>query len=115
LSAAAREFLRRQTGIAGMVYVIDADHGVKVGVTRWADPEVRQRSIECTAGMPMPIIRAWSFGSYALACRVEKAAHAALADTRTIGEWFHCHPLEACDAVARIIRDIQREKQVVAA
>lgn len=110
MSALAREFLRRQTGIAGMVYVLDADHGVKIGVTRWATPEQRQLEIERTAGMRIPIIRAWGFGSYALACRIEKAAHAELADTRTIGEWFHCHPLEACDVIAKIIRDIDRER-----
>lgn len=25
-------------------------------------------------------------------------------DTRTVGEWFHCHPFEACDAVESVLR-----------
>lgn len=84
------------------VYVIDADQGVKVGIT--VDLSTRVRELERGAGQPVHVIRAYNMPSRARAWRVEQDAHWLLRDTRTVGEWFHCHPFDATEAVERAMR-----------
>lgn len=85
------------------VYVIETDHAVKVGITRMGTDD-RLRELRRAGGFPdARLIRSWPM-TYRKAREVEAAAHWRLADTRTQGEWFHCHPFEACDAVERSIR-----------
>ncbi len=84
------------------VYVLDCDHGVKVGITR--DLHGRLADLERGYGHPFELLRWWSVASRQRAWLVEQSAHHLLADCRTTGEWFHCHPLEACDLVERVLR-----------
>lgn len=89
--------------IAALVYVIDADHGVKIGITRFADVGARARDLERSAGQSLRILRTWPFTSAREAYDVERCAHALLADDRTIGEWFHTHPLVACATIDSLV------------
>lgn len=79
------------------VYVIDADQGVKVGIT--CDLASRVRDFERSGGQPVFVIRAYDMPTRAWAWRIEQDAHWLLRATRTVGEWFHCHPFEATAAV----------------
>lgn len=46
--------------IAAVVYLIDADQGVKIGITRFSDVAVRRRDLERSAGQPLQVLRAWT-------------------------------------------------------
>lgn len=88
------------------IYVIDTDHGVKVGITS-IGIEGRMADLQRGSGLlSVTVVRTWRIPGDALigARMIERAAHWLLRDTRTVGEWFHCHPFEACDAVDRCIR-----------
>jgi Meiotically up-regulated gene 113 len=86
-----------------LVYVLDCDHAVKIGITVQA---VEQRVDELARGSGLTsiqIVRTWPFSQRSAALAIERAAHYLLRETRTVGEWFHCHPLEACTVVERLI------------
>ncbi len=84
------------------VYVIDADQGVKIGIT--FDLAARVRELGRASGQPMRVVRSYPMTSRAHARRVEQDAHWLLRDTRTVGEWFHCHPFDATAAVEHASR-----------
>ena len=84
------------------VYVLDCDHGVKIGIT--ASVAGRLRDIERGSGFRPVLFKTWRLGSRDEAGQVERGAHWLLRESRTTGEWFHCHPIEAADAVERCIR-----------
>lgn len=88
--------------IPHVVYVLDADQGVKVGIS--ASLEHRCADLERAFGMPFTVLRSWEFASRQKAWQVEQHVHLLLAESRTFGEWFHCHPLEAVAAVDRALR-----------
>ncbi len=86
-----------------VVYVIDADQGVKVGIS--CDLAGRIRELERGSGhRNLQIVRSYPMDSRAHAYRVEQDAHWLLHDTRTVGEWFHCHPFDATAAVEYAVR-----------
>jgi len=68
------------------VYLIQAPHGVKVGVS--VRPQKRIRDIETQGGFST--LRTWISEPARNAFSVESAAHAALRDSRLVGEWFGC-------------------------
>lgn len=85
-----------------IIYVLDADHGTKLGVT---EQTIEQRVADLTrgAGFEATVVATFTVPQ-AEARRVERVAHWLLDDARTVGEWFHCHPLEAVDAVRKAMR-----------
>jgi hypothetical protein len=85
-----------------VVYVLDCDHGVKVGITY--DLADRIRDLARASGIQPAVVRTYPVGSKSEAWRVESIAHWYLRDTRTVGEWFHCHPFDAIAAVERALR-----------
>jgi hypothetical protein len=88
------------------VYVIDTDHGVKVGITKLGI-ESRLSDLQRGSGLlNATVVRTWLVRGegWTGGRAIERGAHWILRESRTIGEWFHCHPLEACDAVDRCIR-----------
>lgn len=85
------------------IYVIEADQGVKVGMTLY-DVSVRLRDLGRSGGFYPQLVRAYAVESRKRARVVELQAHTSLAETRTTGEWFHCHPFEATAAVERALR-----------
>lgn len=88
---------------ATILYVLDCDHGTKVGITIQTI-EQRIDDLERGSGLrDIRLVRTWDFDSHGLAYQVEHAAHWILRDTRTVGEWFHCHPIEACSVVDDLI------------
>lgn len=89
----------------GLVYVLDADHGVKVGITQQTI-EQRVDDLRRSSGLvEITVTRVWPRAKWSDARMIERAAHGLLDECRTVGEWFHCHPFEACDAVERAIRE----------
>lgn len=89
------------------VYVFDCDHGVKVGITY--DIDSRCADLERGFGTPFRPLRVWHFKSRQGAWEIEQHAHLLLAEWGTYGEWFHCHPLEAVDAVELAMRSTRRD------
>lgn len=90
---------------AACVYVVDMDAGVKVGITVHLPGRIRDFSR--ASGQPEDAIRVVAVvgcKSKAQAREVERAAHWFLRETRTVGEWFHCHPIEAKNALLRAMR-----------
>lgn len=89
---------------ASILYVLDCDHGTKVGITIQTI-EMRLRDLSRASGLTdIRVVKTWDFEDRSAAYNVEQQAHWLLRDTRTVGEWFHCHPLEACDAVDQVMR-----------
>jgi hypothetical protein len=89
--------------LSATLYVLDADHGTKVGIT--IQPiEQRVADLARGSGFHPIVVRTWEFEKRERAYQIEQITHWRLRDTRTVGEWFHCHPLEACDAVEHSIR-----------
>jgi hypothetical protein len=86
-----------------LIYVLEADHGVKVGITIQTIEE-RVSDLQRATGLHVDVVRTWPVETRSLAYTIEQAAHWLLRDTRTHGEWFHCHPFHACDVVDRIVR-----------
>lgn len=86
------------------VYVFEADHGVKVGITIQTVRE-RMADLERGFGMHVELVRVYPVASRREAYEVEQIAHWLLGSTRTVGEWFHCHPFEATAAVERVLRN----------
>ena len=80
------------------VYVLEADHGCKIG--RSIDPTKRLKSIEMQGGFAAT--RAWVSLPAKSAMTIEREAHAALADHRTHGEWFGIDFDSAVDAVCSV-------------
>lgn len=93
------ELLELKVAPAALVYVIECDHGVKVGITI-DSVERRVAEIGRATGLTPAVVRTYKMATRSRAWEVEQAAHWILRDSRTVGEWFHCHPFEACDAVA---------------
>lgn len=88
---------------AALVYVIDCDHGTKIGITNYPTVERRKADLERGYGQEFRVIKTWPFKSRSSAYEVEQAAHRLLAGDRTIGEWFHTHPLEACALIDGLV------------
>lgn len=84
------------------VYVLDADYGVKVGLT--GSLARRLNDFERALGFPPTLVRAWPFRRRSDAWEIEQTTHVLLADSRTSGEWFQCHPFDAVAAVERARR-----------
>lgn len=72
------------------VYIIQAPHGIKVGVS--VRPNGRIRDIETQGGFS--VSRTWISAPARNAFSVERATHSLLAESRSVGEWFSC-PFEA--------------------
>lgn len=87
------------------IYVLEADHGVKIGVSRFCDVGPRKRDLERAAGRTLHVVGTWKVDSAMRARFIEKAAHRLLADDRLIGEWFCTHPLTARALVDRMVRN----------
>jgi hypothetical protein len=83
------------------VYVFRAAHGVKVGITG-VDVEMRRRGIEMAAGVEVELVAAFAVPRHRAGV-VEMSAHRALAEQRTLGEWFSSSPAEAVAAVRAAI------------
>lgn len=94
------------------LYVLDCDHGVKIGMTNHLD--ARLGHFERMFGFAPHLLRAWEFESRFRAYIIEQQVHVLLRDCRTMGEWFHCHPLEAVDAVERSVRWWARQAEQAA-
>jgi hypothetical protein len=98
------DWLADELGPAGAsVYVIEATHATKVGMTRLGiDP--RLNDLKRATGMVELEPRGlWHFGKPIHARRVERGAHWLLRESRTIGEWFACPWPEAVAAVEEVI------------
>lgn len=85
------------------IYVIECDHGVKIGLTK-SDPIFRFSDLERAIGTKPTVIRVFPVPTRSEAYQVEQAAHWHFATVRTLGEWFHCHPIEAADTVQRFLK-----------
>lgn len=85
------------------LYVLDCDHGVKIGISSQSIT-TRINDLERATGMALHgrLVRVYTFKKRDTAYRVEQMAHWYLRDARTRGEWFHCHPLEATHIIDRI-------------
>lgn len=85
-----------------ILYVLDADHGTKIGIT---SQTIAQRVDDLTrgSGFRPAIVATWEVEPLR-ARMLEGCAHWLLRDSRTVGEWFHCHPLEAKAVVERLVR-----------
>lgn len=88
---------------SALVYVAEADHGVKIGITI-GEIEKRLTDLARASGLHPVLVRTWRLRSRSDAWQTEQIAHWLLRDTRTVGEWFHCHPFEAVEAVERALR-----------
>ena len=66
------------------VYVIEAPHGCKIGVSK--SPNTRLRALQTQGGFAAS--RVWVSFPCRFARKAESSAHAALAEQRTHGEWF---------------------------
>lgn len=99
--AASQPRLLDRKRIAG-VYVIDCDQGTKIGITQ--DIASRLREIGRASGHTPRLFRMFEMPAKQ-ATIVEAWAHRELDADRTVGEWFHTHPVEAADVVSRIARD----------
>ena len=84
------------------MYVLDCDQGVKIGIT--IDITGRVRDLERSSGQPINVWRTFPMRSANEARVIEAWAHHELAGSRTIGEWFHSHPIEAADTIERLIK-----------
>lgn len=85
------------------VYVIRADHGVKVGLTI-LPVEHRLTDLQRATGLrSLEVVATFPFESRGEAYRTEQVAHWLLRDWRTIGEWFSCSPEEAREAITHVI------------
>ena len=89
--------------VAAILYVLDADHGTKVGITIQS-VEQRVADLARGAGFTPRVVATWPVENAEHARRIEQLAHWLLRDTRTMGEWFHCHPVEAVAAVEKAMR-----------
>lgn len=99
-----RKALADELAVGGCwLYVFDADHGVKIGITG-RDPGSRLDDLRRGAGLRAQCLAAVCFGDERSARQVETTVHQLLADDRTDGEWFQCHPLGALDAVRKAMR-----------
>lgn len=86
--------------VMGDVYVVFSENLTKVGISRQSERRIkglvsaigRDVTVKQTWTLPMPQVRL-----------VEKAAHEALAEFRTSGEWFTCSPEQAVVAVIEAI------------
>jgi len=87
-------------GGAATLYVLDADHGTKVGITTQTI-EQRVDDLRRGSGFEARVVATFDFVNAVEARTVERIAHWLLRDDRTHGEWFHTHPLVAADAVRR--------------
>ena len=83
------------------VYVIEAPHGCKIGVS--VKPSDRLRTLETQGGFAAS--RFWVSVPTELALKVEKSSHAYLADHRTHGEWFSVDFETAVNTVCSAIND----------
>jgi hypothetical protein len=85
------------------LYVFEADHGIKVGITE-RSPAARLVDIRNQCAMPARCVFAVELPSSVEARDVERTAHTLLADDRTDGEWFQTHPIVAVDVVKKALR-----------
>lgn len=92
------------------VYVMESDSGVKVGVS--LDVEGRRRELERASGCHIRVMRVFPVSSRSKALVLEAWAHWHLRHDRTIGEWFSCHPIRACDVVADVVRDDPKHRPI---
>ena len=82
------------------LYVLDCDHGVKVGIT-W-DIDDRLKGMQSAFGFRPALLATFDVDPrYALL--LEKICHWKLARFKTYGEWYHCHPLEALQTVRDVV------------
>lgn len=84
-----------------LIYVMQAAHGVKVGITR-REIERRRSNLESQSGIPISIAATFECDPDKLTS-VEWRAHLILAPHRAIGEWFNCTAEEAIDAVRQAL------------
>lgn len=89
-----------RTRRATVVYVLDADHAVKIGITA-GTVEQRAEDIARASGIRPTIVTSFTFKEGRYGRRVETVAHWLLRDCRTHGEWFHCRPVDAVSAVKK--------------
>lgn len=90
--------------MSATLYVLDCDHGTKVGITIQTIEE-RVKDLSRGSGLvDIRVVRTWPFKTRSAAYDIEQKTHWVLRETRTVGEWFHCHPFEACDAVEQVMR-----------
>lgn len=87
------------------VYVMENDYGVKIGITICVG--VRVGEISRASGTNVTLVRHWPMDR-SRSKVIEAWAHHELREWRTVGEWFHVHPIEACDTVERLIRRAPR-------
>lgn len=81
----------------GWVYILDYDHGVKIGTT--GHLRTRMRDFERAFGGRPMLLATFAFEDPRHAYAVEQHAHWRLRRDKTYGEWFHCHPLDAVATV----------------
>lgn len=86
------------------VYVLGHRTGdvtlTKVGVSQ--DPELRCRNLGRERCSELFVYRVSDAFTRVEAMRIERLAHAALAEARVVGEWFSCGPQLAWQAVANV-------------
>lgn len=87
--------------MSGWVYVFEAPHAVKIGVTS-GSPERRARDVQNASGMRVTVAEAFRCDRMEDAGRLESRAHRALEGHRIYGEWFTL-PAEAAVAAVREI------------
>jgi hypothetical protein len=85
------------------LYVLDLDHGTKVGITSQTIEE-RVADLRNGSGFEARVVATFPVADYDEARKIERVAHWLLRADRTHGEWFHTHPLIAVDAVKRAMR-----------
>lgn len=85
------------------VYLLDCDHGIKIGITAQT---LQRRLDDLARGSGLTdilVTRTWTFGNWRGAYEVERTAHLLLRSDRTVGEWFHTHPLVAAGVIDRLV------------
>lgn len=81
------------------VYVVEAPHGVKVGISR--NPTARVRAIETQGGFESS--RVWMSTARSDAQKIERKTHKLMNDARSVGEWFNATFDAAIDAIETAI------------
>lgn len=86
-----------------VVYVLDADHGTKIGMSG-GDGLQRLAGLRAGSGGGFEVFRVFEFASGREAFAVERLAHKILRQDHKGSEWFWCHPLVAVEAIHRAWR-----------
>lgn len=89
-----------------VVYVIEYDHGTKVGITE--NLEGRLEDFRRGYGAEPLLVAAFTVASRRDARAIELWTLVEHASDVTVSEWMHAHPLEVAATVAGYVRNVPR-------